>query len=84
MGNGKVYQSGGFTGTNAKYESVGDYKYANGLKGCIVKRKDDGDFHSNSMPLERIEVMTRGRVMENEMSGKKLLPDIVPGERKAA
>lgn len=47
MGNGKVYPDGGFTGENAKYERVGDYRYANGLKGAIVKRKDDGDFHSN-------------------------------------
>ncbi|MGM9866561.1 MAG: hypothetical protein ACI303_01690 [Lepagella sp.] len=47
MGNGKVYPDGGFVGENAKYERIGDYKYANGLKGCIVKRKDGGEFHSN-------------------------------------
>ena len=47
MGNGKVYPDGGFNGTNAKYETVGGYKFANGLKGIVVRRKDDGDFHSN-------------------------------------
>lgn len=46
MGNGKIYPDGGFTGKNAKYEPIGEYKFANGLKGVIVKRKDDGDFHS--------------------------------------
>lgn len=47
MGNGKVYPDGGFTGPDAKYERVGEYKYANGLKGIIVKRKDDPHDHSN-------------------------------------
>lgn len=47
MGNGKVYPIGGFTGANAKYESIGSYKYANNLKGIIIKRKDDSTNHSN-------------------------------------
>lgn len=47
MGNGIIYPEGGFSGKNAKYERIGDYKYANGLKGCIIKRKDDSNFHSN-------------------------------------
>lgn len=47
MGNGKIYPEGGFYGTNAKYECVGGYKYANGLKGVIIKRKDDPYEHSN-------------------------------------
>lgn len=47
MGNGKVYPKEGFTDSNQKYESVGSYKYANGLKGVIVKRKSDPSDHSN-------------------------------------
>lgn len=47
MGNGKVYPDGGFHGENAKYEPFGSYKYSNGLKGVIVKRKNDTTSHSN-------------------------------------
>lgn len=47
MGNGVIYPEGGFTGPNAQYDRIGDYKYANGLKGLIVKRKGDPDDHSN-------------------------------------
>lgn len=47
MGNAVVYPTGGFSGSNAQYDHVGTYKFANGLKGCIVKRKDARDFHSN-------------------------------------
>ena len=47
MGNGRIYPDGGFTGANAKYERIGDYQYANGLRGSIVKRKNDTDKHSN-------------------------------------
>lgn len=47
MGNGRIYPSGGFYGSNAKYNRVGDYQYANGLRGAIVKRKGDTDDHSN-------------------------------------
>lgn len=47
MGNGKIYPDGGFYGTNAKYERIGDYKYANGLKGVVLKRKEDPNNHSN-------------------------------------
>lgn len=47
MGNGKIYPKGGFVGDKAKYERVGEYKFANGLKGVIVKRKDSTSAHSN-------------------------------------
>lgn len=47
MGNGIIYPEGGFSGKNAKYESIGPYLFANGLKGVIVKRIDDSDYHSN-------------------------------------
>ena len=47
MGNGRIYPEGGFYGASVKYESLGGYKYANGLKGIIVKRKDDPHNHSN-------------------------------------
>ena len=47
MGNGKVYPGGGFIGPDAKYERIGEYKYANGLRGSIVKRKVDTSDHSN-------------------------------------
>lgn len=47
MGNGRIYPEGGFTGANAAYERIGDYKYANDLRGSIVKRKNDTADHSN-------------------------------------
>lgn len=47
MGNGRIYPNGGFTGSIAKYERIGYCQYANGLRGSIVKRKNDTDGHSN-------------------------------------
>ncbi|MDE5811414.1 MAG: hypothetical protein K2G64_02985 [Muribaculaceae bacterium] len=47
MGNGRIYPDSGFTGSAAKYERIDQYQYANGLRGSIIKRKDDVLNHSN-------------------------------------